>query len=74
MPADQVVAARDASTEAFHLAMLGNFTLLLLGAATNWFGISNRQALVRGTTTAGDRGSSREPQPSSYSGRLRSRG
>jgi hypothetical protein len=47
-----VVAARDASTEAFHLAMLGNFTLLVLGAATNWFGISNRQALVSGATAA----------------------
>jgi EmrB/QacA subfamily drug resistance transporter len=51
VPAEQVVAARDASTEAFHLAMLGNFTLLVLGAATNWLGISNRQALVRGTPT-----------------------
>jgi len=50
VPVEQVVAARDASTQAFHLAAIGNFTLLLLGAATNWFGISNRQALVRGTS------------------------
>ena len=50
VPTEQVVAARDSSTEAFHLAMLGNFTLLILGAATNWLGISNRQALASGTT------------------------
>jgi hypothetical protein len=31
--------------------MLGNVTLLVLGAATNWFGISNRQALGRGSPT-----------------------
>ena len=51
VPVEQVVAAREASTQAFHLAFIGNFTLLLLGAATNWFGISNSQAMVRGTTT-----------------------
>jgi hypothetical protein len=48
VPPDQVAAARDASTEAFHLAMLGNVALLLLGAATNAFGISNKQALTGG--------------------------
>ncbi len=45
VPPEQVVAAREASTEAFHLAMLGNFVLLMVGAATNAIGISNRQAL-----------------------------
>lgn len=51
VPAEQAVAAREASTQAFHLAMLGNFTLLVLGAVANWFGISNRQAMVRGPAT-----------------------
>lgn len=50
-PADGVdpavaAAARDASTEAFHLAVLGAAGMLLLGAAVNWFGISDEQALV----------------------------
>jgi EmrB/QacA subfamily drug resistance transporter len=43
--AEQAEAARVASTEAFHLAMLGNAVLLVLGAAVNAFGINNRQAL-----------------------------
>ncbi|HEV3474228.1 MAG TPA: hypothetical protein VG602_02560, partial [Actinomycetota bacterium] len=34
-------AARDASTEAFHLAVLVASALLLLGAAVNGFGIRN---------------------------------
>jgi EmrB/QacA subfamily drug resistance transporter len=46
VPAEQVVVAREASTEAFRLAMLGNFALLMVGAATNAVGISNRQALA----------------------------
>ena len=49
VPAEQVLAAREASTEAFRLAMLGNFVLLVAGAAVNFFGISNRQALAGGT-------------------------
>jgi EmrB/QacA subfamily drug resistance transporter len=45
VPADQVAAARTASTDAFHLAMLSAAGLLVAGAATNWFFISNKQAL-----------------------------
>jgi hypothetical protein len=41
----EAVAVRDASTEAFHLAMLTSVVLLVLGAAANGMGISNRQAL-----------------------------
>ena len=48
VPAEQVDAARIASTEAFHLAMIGNFALLVLGAATNALGIDNRRALAGG--------------------------
>ena len=43
---DVVVAARDASTEAFHVAMLVSAMLVLLGAAVNAIGISDRQARV----------------------------
>lgn len=46
VPADQVAAARIASTDAFHLAMLSASTLLFAGALTNGFFISNRQALT----------------------------
>jgi EmrB/QacA subfamily drug resistance transporter len=46
VPPEQVAAARDASTEAFHFAMLVTAALLALGAAVNWFGISNSQALA----------------------------
>ncbi len=53
VPADQVEAARVASTEAFHLAMLGNVVLLVLGTATNAFGISDRQALEGGASAEG---------------------
>jgi len=52
VPAEQVAAAREASTEAFRLAMLGNFALLVVGAATNALGISDRQALA-GASGAG---------------------
>jgi EmrB/QacA subfamily drug resistance transporter len=38
-------AAREASTEAFHIAMLTAAGMLLIGAAVNWFGISDAQAL-----------------------------
>lgn len=41
-----VAAARESSTEAFHVAMLTAAMLLALGAAANWFGISDEQALV----------------------------
>ena len=48
VPPEQVEAARIASTEAFHLAMIGTSALLLLGAATNALGIDNRRALAGG--------------------------
>ncbi len=44
VPPDQVIAAREASTEAFHLAMVTSAGLLALGAAVNWLGIRNDQA------------------------------
>lgn len=46
VPPDVVAAAREASTEAFHLAMLATFGLLVLGAITNAVGIDDRQALA----------------------------
>ena len=45
VPPETADAAREASTEAFHLAMLTTAILLALGAAVNAFGIDNRQAL-----------------------------
>jgi hypothetical protein len=45
VPADQVDAARVASTDSFHLAMLTASTLLVAGALTNGLFISNDQAL-----------------------------
>lgn len=48
VPPDQVAAARVASTEAFHLAMIGTFGLLVLGAVTNAVGIDNRRAMAGG--------------------------
>jgi hypothetical protein len=45
VPSEQVDAARIASTDAFHLAMLSSAALMLAGAATNGFFISNKQAL-----------------------------
>ncbi len=52
VPADQVAAAKIASTDAFHLAMIGNALLLVVGAGTNFVGISNRQALTGSTSAA----------------------
>lgn len=46
VPPVQLNAAREASTDAFHLAMLTAAGLLVLGAATNALGISNEQALA----------------------------
>jgi len=45
VPREIVTAAREASTEAFHLAMLTAAGLLVAGAAANGLWISNRQAL-----------------------------
>lgn len=45
VPPDQVAAARVASTDAFHLAMLSGSVLLFAGALTNGLFISNKQAL-----------------------------
>ena len=45
VPPDQVAAAQIASTDAFHLAMIGSSILLFAGALTNGLFISNRQAL-----------------------------
>lgn len=48
VPPAVVEAAREASTEAFHLGMLTAVGLLLLGALTNAAGISDRQARPSG--------------------------
>jgi EmrB/QacA subfamily drug resistance transporter len=45
VPREIVTAAREASTEAFHLAMLTAAGLLVAGAGANGLWISNRQAL-----------------------------
>jgi len=45
VPPDQVAAAREASTDAFKLAMIGSSVLLFAGALTNGLFISNKQAL-----------------------------
>jgi hypothetical protein len=52
VPPDQVAAAKIASTDSFHLAMIGNAALLVAGAATNFAGISNRQALTGSAAAA----------------------
>lgn len=52
VPVEQVEAARSASTEAFHLAMIGTAGLLVLGAATNALGIDNKKALASGVSPA----------------------
>ncbi|MDP8904601.1 MAG: MFS transporter [Chloroflexota bacterium] len=46
VPPEVALAAREASTEAFRLAMLTAAVLLVLGGAVNALGISDRQALV----------------------------
>jgi len=56
VPADQVAAARGASTEAFHLAMLSAGILVVAGAATNWFFISDKQALAGPSEVPGPAG------------------
>ena len=53
VPPDQVDAARIASTQAFNLAMIGNAILLVMGAATNFFGIDNKQAISGQTAPTG---------------------
>jgi EmrB/QacA subfamily drug resistance transporter len=53
VPPEQVDAARIASTQAFQLAMIGNAILLVIGAATNFFGINNQQAISAATVPAG---------------------
>ncbi len=45
VPDEQAAAANQASTDAFHLAMLTGAGLLVLGAVVNGLGIDNRQAL-----------------------------
>lgn len=53
VPPEQVAAAREASTHAFHLAMLASAALMVAGAAANALGISDRQALLAGSGDAG---------------------
>jgi hypothetical protein len=45
-PPQVAAAAEIASTQSFHVAMLTGTLLLAFGSAVNWFGISDRQALV----------------------------
>jgi EmrB/QacA subfamily drug resistance transporter len=51
-PADQAVAARSASTDAFHLAMLVSAGLLLSGAIVNAVGIRTQAAAATATAPA----------------------
>jgi EmrB/QacA subfamily drug resistance transporter len=53
VPVEQVAAARQASTDSFHLAMLSAAGLMAAGAATNWFFISNKQAMEGQSAEAG---------------------
>ncbi len=62
VPAEQVAAARTASTDAFHLAMLTAAALLAAGAVTNALFISNRQALAGPSGEDASPGPA-EPQP-----------
>ena len=48
VPRPQVAAARHASTEAFHLAMLASAALLVFGAAVNAVGLRSRPAALPG--------------------------
>jgi EmrB/QacA subfamily drug resistance transporter len=52
LPSEQVRAARDASTEAFQLAMYTCAALLILGALVNAVGISDWQAKAAGESAA----------------------
>jgi hypothetical protein len=47
-------AARDASTDAFHLAMLVASGLLLAGAVVNWIGIREQRPAPRTAGATGD--------------------
>jgi hypothetical protein len=58
VPATVAAAARDASAEAFHLAMLVSVGLLLAGAAINAIGIRNPSAVAE-TVQPGPAGASR---------------
>lgn len=53
VPPDVVIAAREASTEAFHLAMITSVVLLLAGAVVNGVGITDRQPIPTGASVAG---------------------
>ncbi len=54
VPEDVHKAARAASTEAFHLAMLVSAALLLVGAAINAVGIQTQASLLRGRVVSAD--------------------
>ena len=54
VPPDVVTAAREASTEAFHLAMITSVVLLLAGAVVNGVGITDRQPIPGGAGAAGN--------------------
>jgi EmrB/QacA subfamily drug resistance transporter len=55
LPPEQMAAARSASTEAFHLAMLAAGLMAAVGAAINWYGISDSQARAgQSGSAAGD--------------------
>jgi EmrB/QacA subfamily drug resistance transporter len=58
-------AARDASTDAFHLAMLLSAGLLLAGATVNGVGVRNEQALAagRGPEAVAEPAPAGRPQP-----------
>ena len=42
VPSSTKLAAKDASTHSFHVAMALSAGLLIVGAGVNWFGIRNR--------------------------------
>ncbi|MBA3778770.1 MAG: MFS transporter [Chloroflexi bacterium] len=54
VPPNQAMAAREASTDAFHLAMLVSAGLLLAGAAINGFGLRDQPAAEVGEPVAAD--------------------
>ena len=61
VPGDQAQAATQASTDAFHLAMLTGAGLLVVGAVVNGLGIDNRQALSGAHSSAGTNASAAPP-------------